>query len=303
MLCELLEMPVITILPASRVNAKHLYRGITNYTKPMDIMYKTNRRHFYIILFVFTIVFYINKILFFSSGTLENLFSYVSYPILNLQNKIVNPIKNLSERFTTISELKTKLETETIEKERLQEENIMLKSSISHLEHIVEFAGFKERYNLKDAITSQIILKQISEKGQFFYIDKGTNHSITKDMVAIYKNCLIGRVIEVFSTKSKVVFITDNSCKVAAFCFKTGTIGIYEGINEYDNAQLSFVSHLDKLEKDDLVISNGEGLIFPKGLALGKVESFKKINQVQYEVNIKPMLDIKKLSYCCLIKK
>lgn len=266
-------------------------------------MQKTNKKYLYSILFVFIIIFYINKILFLSSGILENTFSYITHSVLNFQNRIVSPIRIFKEKLTTINELQTKLANETKERENLLEENIMLKASLSHMEQVIEYVGFKNKYDLNNAITAQIIMKEISEEGHYFYIDKGSNFEITKDMVAVYKNCLIGKVIEVFPTKSRVVFITDNSCKVAAFCYKTGAIGIYEGLNDTNKAQLSFVSHLDTLSINDLVISSGEGLIFPKGLGLGKISEFKKINEVQYEITIKPLIDIKKISYCCLIKK
>lgn len=266
-------------------------------------MHKTSKQYIYIILFIFITLFYINKMLFLSTGILENMFSYITHPILNLQNKIVSPIRAFTEKLTTIDELQTKLANETKIKENLLEENIMLKSSLAHMEQVIEFVGFKKKYDLNNAITTQIIMKEITQEGHYFYIDKGSNSQITKDMVAIHKNCLIGRIIEVYPTKSRAVFITDNSCKVAAFCFKTGAIGIYEGVNETNKAHLSFVSHLDTIALDDLVISSGEGLIFPKGLGLGRINDFKKINEVQYEVNIKPIIDIKKISYCCLIKK
>jgi len=241
--------------------------------------------------------------MFISSGMLENLFSYITLPILNLQNRIVSPIRTFTEKLASVEILQKKLEHEIKERETLLEENIMLKSSLAHLEQVVEFMSFKTRYDLNNAITTQIMMREISHNGHFFYIDKGSNNGVTKDMVTVYKNCLIGKVIEVFATKSRAVFISDSVCKVAAFCFKTGAIGIYEGVNETDKAQLSFVSHLDSLATDDLVLSSGEGLIFPKGLGLGRISDFKKVNEVQYEVNIKPLIDINKISYCSLVKK
>lgn len=266
-------------------------------------MYKTSKQYIYIILFILASLFYINKILFLSTGILENTLSYITYPILKLQNRIVSPIREFREKLTNIEALQKKLEQEIKERENLLEENIMLKASLAHLEQVIEFTNFKTRYDLNNATTAQIMMREITENGHSFYLDKGSNAGISKDMVCVYKNCLVGKVTEVFPTKSRAVFITDTVCKVAAFCFKTGAIGIYEGINEPDRTHLSFVSHLDTLAIDDLVISSGEGLIFPKGLGLGKIENFKKVNEVQYEVNIKPLIDIKTISYCCLIKK
>jgi cell shape-determining protein MreC len=61
------------------------------------------------------------------------------------------------------------------------------------------------------------------------------------------------------------------------------------------------VSHLDTLKEGDLVISQGEGLIFPRGFGLGRVKSYE-LDGVQYHVTIEPLLDVSTLTFCLLLK-
>jgi len=244
----------------------------------------------------------VHRLFFFSSNVLENIVSQLTYPIIIIQGKFSNLIDFYFQKNQSIENLKKQLKLVQNEKEDLLYDNIRFKATIGYFERIGELVEFKKRYSLNSAITAQIIMKQISDDGHCCYIDKGSCCGVAKDMAAIYKNCLIGKVVEVYPKYSKIVYITDKSCKVAVYCFKTGAIGIYEGLNKLNSAELKYVNHLNFLSKNDLVLSSGEGLIFPQGFALGKISKFTK-NEVQYDVTIKLLIDIKSIEYCQLIRK
>ncbi len=93
-------------------------------------------------------------------------------------------------------------------------------------------------------------------------------------MIAVYKGCLLGRVCEVYPWFSKLELITDKSCKIAAHGLLSKASGIYQGTNSESLAQLNHVSHLAMLQDNDVLISSGEGLVFPRGFGLGKIKRF-----------------------------
>jgi len=170
------------------------------------------------------------------------------------------------------------------------------------LENLQELIEFKKRYEISSFMSATILMRQISNDANILFIDLGSSSGIKKDMVVVYKNCLLGKISDVYPTYSKFVSITDKSCKVAACCIKSGAIGIHEGSNQIDQTKLSHVNHLDQMFEDDLIISSGDGLIFPKGFALGKVSKFSK-EGVQYNIEVKPVIDISKISHCFVIVK
>ena len=254
--------------------------------------------------FVLSIItlFCLHRLFFIKTGVFENVISYTAYPVVLFQGKLSNFFNNYNLKNQTVEKLITDLECERNEKEELLRENIQLKSSLGYLEQVKELIEFRKRYNLNSSMTAQIIMKQIANNNQICFIDKGSNAGITKDMIAIYKNCLLGRVIEVYPTYSKIIYITDKLCKVAAYCFKTGAIGIHNGLNQTNVTELKYVNHLSNLIEDDFVISSGEGLIFPQGYVLGKITKFTK-DGIEYKVNVKPLIDIQSINFCQLIKK
>lgn len=234
-------------------------------------------------------------------GGLESYASYVLYPFLLLQ-------KNLSMRLShwwfhqkTPQELAKYLLHYQNLSEQLQQEVIELKSLAQYKENTQDMRDFLQRYKTDYGHFTQILLKHF-DKNHFFLVDAGARKGITKDMIAVYKDCLIGRVIEVYPYYSKVVLITDPSCKVAALCISNNVKGIHEGIGSLEMTRLSFVNHLEKLKIDDLVVSSGEGLIFPRGFGLGRIMRWET-DGYNCVVDLKPLLDFKTLDYCYIIQK
>ena len=62
------------------------------------------------------------------------------------------------------------------------------------------------------------------------------------------------------------------------------------------------MSHLCAIQQDNLIISSGDGLIFPRGFGIARVTNFHK-NELVYTVSCKPLVDIHALTYCYVIEK
>jgi len=102
-----------------------------------------------------------------------------------------------------------------------------------------------------------------------------------------------------------VTLITDQTSKIPVVCTQTGSQGILEGLNKLDVANLSFVSHLQTMVKDDLILSSGDGLVYPKGFAAGRIVDFSlnANNGLIYLVTVKPLAPLRDIRFCCLLSK
>jgi len=254
------------------------------------------------IIFLLGLLFFVHRFLFLFSDLSKNVYSIVLYPVLLSQKYVVLPIKDFFQHRKTKQELQDLVCRLQVEKERLLSENITLNASCAYFEQIGELIHFKKRYDFSELKLSQIIFKHINNKSHFVFVNQGAWHGIKQDMVAVYKNVLIGRVVEVYPLYSKVILTTDRSCKVASFCAKTRANGIHVGQNSLEQTMLFRVSHLLRIIEGDLILSSGEGLVFPQGFALGKIVSAKK-GELYYDIKVKPILDLDRIQYCFLIKK
>jgi len=234
-------------------------------------------------------------------GAMHQLSAIILYPVLKFQKMVVEPIKHWSERRASTAELYVTIDALRAEQEASVAENIRLQSAIAYHNDIDELVTFNKRYT-DNGFVAQILVKNLSNREHFFLVEGGSAQGIDKDMVATYKNNLIGRVVEVYQWYSKVQLITDASCQVAAFCTRTRAQGIHKGTGDQSESILDYVSHLDRLQADDLVVSSGEGLVFPKGFALGKIVSYVPDDLYQ-QVTVKPIVDFRSIKYCTLLAK
>jgi rod shape-determining protein MreC len=255
------------------------------------------------ILIVCALFFFMaHRLFFFKPGILETVSSLVVYPFVRLQQRITDPIARFIENRQTHATLEKTIKTLQQEKKKLLADVVALHSALWYEKKTRAVHTFLERYKLERCPCVQIIMKQSSPYEHSFLIDYGSMHGAEVDMVAVYNNCIIGRVAHVYPYYSKVISCADPLCKIPVQCSKSRAKGIYEGTTyEYAGA-LRFVSHLENLVNDELVISSGEGVIFPEGLAVGNIAWFER-EGLQYNVGVKPLVSLNELDYCYLVKK
>lgn len=254
------------------------------------------------ILALIVLFFVLHRLLSLTPSYLEVSASVLLYPIIKMQNALITPLQKYLKKRKKNDQLQAHITFLQEYNANLLAENIALHSLHEHAEKIQELVKFREKYTVQNAYLTQVVMKQFSEHEHSFLVDNGSNHGISIDMVAVYKNCLVGRVSEVYPYYSKVILITDPECKVAAYCRNSKARGIHEGCNKKKQTMLQFVSHLHHLKENDFVVSSGEGLVFPQGFCLGRIKFFKS-DGLYYKILIKPMLKFNELEFCYLIKK
>lgn len=226
--------------------------------------------------------------------------SCIISPVLRAQHMLLYPIKqyyhlSCQEHAATIKSLEQVCD-------QLKSELVELYSTYDFAKDTQELVQYKKRYRTDTYLLTQIIYRQCNDNEQYVLIDKGSAHGVLPDMVAVYKNVLIGRVIECYPYYSKVVLITDPRCKVAVYCARTKATGIAEGTCDISRFVVTHVSHLDTVQEGDYIISSGSGLVFPKGFGLGVIEHFVH-DGLFYTIYAKPFIALDHVEYCYLMQK
>jgi len=235
------------------------------------------------------------------SSFMTRLSSYIAYPVLKGYRVAVAPLKQWAERRDSIWTLRSQLHEQNRELADLRAQNIYLRASMAYMQGVDELRTFKKRYQ-KEGKIARVLARDFSEHSHHFYIDLGERDNMRKDMVVTYKNNLIGKIAEVYPWYSKVCLITDRHCNVSAYGASTKAHGIHEGSNKEGAASLCHVSHLAPAKKGELVFSSGEGLLFPAGLALGRITSCQTKGLCQ-EISVTPLCDMKEIEYCSVVAR
>lgn len=239
---------------------------------------------------------------FFAGEIMKNFSCYFLYPTLKVQADLVDSVKDLIYDRKDMKYIKKTIYQLHKECEGLRAENIKLLAVQNAIQEITEIAEFRKQYNMENARISRILCKHFSPQEHYFLIDGGSDQGLACDMVVVYNNCLVGKIEQVYARYSKVILVTDELCKVAAYCAKTQSNGIYQGCNNIKKASLLYVPHFKDMILHDTLLSSGQGTIFPAGFSLGSIESFSS-DGLHYQITVKPHLDFESLTHCLVITR
>lgn len=259
------------------------------------------KKTFSIIVMACLLSFISNRIFFYHQGFLERTAAKIVYPFIWVSGTVASTLQSMTAKKVTYAALQEKYQQLCHDHSILLEEVVSLHAQEHLYNQIKELVEFKERYNHQDSILAKILVKNIASNEHYFLVNCGKHQGITQDMVALYQNNLIGRVTEAYDSYSKVLLITDQHCKIAAYTGKTHADGIAHGYNCISRCKLTYVSHLFKIEDNDLVISSGQGLVFPEGFCLGKIVShILQEKSLYHQIEIEPLVTLESITHCLL---
>jgi rod shape-determining protein MreC len=237
-------------------------------------------------------------------GTFDRCISCLAFPLVQLDRLVLDPLVHLYEEFKRRSMIDDAYKTVVKERDELQAQLCEMKATEHFIHETEEIRSFKEQYKNSNAVLVRVLMRQSGVDGNFFLVDAGSNKGIHKDTAVVFKNCLVGKVTEVYPYYSKIVLISDPSCKVASYCDGTGTQGIYQGVGAESTGSLTHVGHLSHVQEGDTVFSSGEGMVFPRGFGIGTIKSFvKNEGDMQYTIVVAPFLDFSTVDYCYILEK
>lgn len=234
------------------------------------------------------------------SGFAEQCGSCFLFPFLKLQQWCVQPVQRFFVECNRLKHIHTEFVDLRKKCEKLAAENTMLKATQAFFcdsKHVIEF---QKRYAEDTACLAHIMTYHLSPQQHIAYIDVGVLSGVTTQMVAVYKNTVIGNVVAVYPWHSKLQLITDPQSKVSVYAHATGARGMYYGTGDLHKSFLMRVDHLELLCNDDELFTTGHGQLFPRGYKVGTMVSFED-QGVHYKAVVKPAFDPSAIRYCTLI--
>jgi rod shape-determining protein MreC len=231
----------------------------------------------------------------------KNCYASFTYPFFKIQQSVISPLVDFIQSYQEQKKAFARLKMLEQENENLRARLIEAHASLDYVSEVQELVEYRKQFDELSGRIVKVLSRNLSEREHTVLIDRGSYHGIELDMVAVHKNCLVGRVSEVYPFYSKVTLITDKTCKVAAYCKNTKATGIHAGENSIQTS-LQRVNHLSALEGSDAILSSGEGLIFPQGFLIGYIQEVY-YDGVYKTARIKPAIDVTTLSCCIILQK
>ncbi|WP_050615920.1 rod shape-determining protein MreC [Bacillus testis] len=200
-------------------------------------------------------------------------------------------LRNLQKTYEENEKLKARLDEYVQLKGQVQE----LKNDNEELRAILDKKDDLSKYS---PIHATVIGRNPDRWQENIQINKGTHHGVEKNMAVITSKGLIGKVKSTTSLHSTVQLVTsmDPKHRISAQVQigKNKAFGFIEGYDTKKKRLLLKKIDTDvKVKKGSVVTTSGLGLVFPKGLQIGTVESVKVdqygLTQTAY---VKPFADL-----------
>lgn len=177
----------------------------------------------------------------------------------------------------------------------LQERNKVLSERIIHLEiENKEVDKLKALLNLKvsgsyNGKATRIIRASLDYASQSMLVMLGESEGVNNHSFVVDGEALLGKVIEVGSNTSEVAMITNINSRTPVILVDSGMKAVLSGEGGGHMLKISYLSGTDEVVDGEVVVTSGDGIIYPHGIVVGHV---RKENS---EVFVEPMFSMNEL--------
>ena len=165
---------------------------------------------------------------------------------------------------------------------KLKKENIELKTTIENTNFItLENERLKKIIDDYIIVSDEIIAKVLIDKQSPFLrsmiINKGSKNNIKLGMAVLDGEFLVGKVVEVNFTTSRVLLLSDLNSKIPVTIEPEGYQSILSGTGK-NNGIIQYSKEEIFLKEGSSVFTSGSGALFKSGIPIGKITNKIKVD-------------------------
>ena len=176
------------------------------------------------------------------------------------------------------------LDSKILETNYIISENERLKKTIDDISY------------LSDEILAKVIVDKQSPFLKSIILNKGSKHGAKLGMAVLDEKYLVGKIVEVNFTTSRVLLLSDLNSKIPVDIMPNGTLSILSGTG-LNHGIIQYVRDQELIENDHTVFTSGAGGLFKSGIPVGKIEK----NLTDNELKVNFYSDYSQLRYVKLV--
>ena len=133
-------------------------------------------------------------------------------------------------------------------------------------------------------------------------INKGTIHDVFEGQSVLDDTGIVGQVIEVGTTNSRVLLISDITHALPVRINRNNVRLVASGNGSLSELTLEHVAHSADMQVGDLLVSSGLGKVFPEGYPVGTISAIIRDESKPFaSVKVKPSARLDRLKYLLLL--
>jgi len=188
----------------------------------------------------------------------------VSIPEKQLQKSItiINEHVSMYSEYKVMENKIRQLENNNLNSNFLQSENSRLKRLID--EYITE----------SDELVAKVLLDKDSPFLKSIIVNKGSKDKVSLGMAVLDENYLVGKIVEVNYSTSRVLLISDLNSKIPVIIEPGNVQSILSGSGK-DHGEIQYFKSSREISSENVVFTSGSGGIFKAGIPVGKIENVR----------------------------
>ena len=203
------------------------------------------------------------------------------------ENYLQNSYNNIQEHFTYFDDY-LKIKKENKELKSKIENNNFITSENERLKKIID-----DYILVSDEIIAKVLIDKQSPFLRSMIINKGSKNNIKLGMAVLDGEFLVGKVVEVNFTTSRVLLLSDLNSKIPVIIEPDGYQSILSGTGRNDGV-IQYSKEEIFIRDGSSVYTSGSGAIFKSGIPVGKISN--KI-QVNYHTDFSQLKFVKVVSF------
>jgi rod shape-determining protein MreC len=184
---------------------------------------------------------------------------------------------------------------------QLQQQIVSLQEQVAEARILAALVNYAREQPDSSYLASKVIGRDVSPFLRSIWIGNGSDSGIERNMPVVTEQGLVGRVVEVFATASRIQLVTDPAAAVNVRLQTSRADGVLA-------AQLNGELSVDLIDQNktvtpgELVLTSGLGGGFPADIPIGKVISVQKRDfAVFQQAVIQPSVDYANLEIVLVI--
>lgn len=235
-----------------------------------------------------------------ASVLVSEIFGMATQPFVSISSSLSKGTASFLGSFVNANEISRENEELREQVRELNEKLAAFEQYKHENEYLREYLEVKEQNPDFKFETAEVIQRDPNNRFCSFMIDKGSLSGIEYLDPVITADGLVGRVVEVGYTYSKVATILDVEMDVGCYDVRTRDTGVLEGDAALAADGMCKMSPLPRetvAAKGDLILTTGIGGLFPKDIMIGKIQhvSVESHGKSTYAV-VKPAAQIATLT-------
>ena len=184
--------------------------------------------------------------------------------------------------------------------QRLRVEALVVTETLEENRRLRRLLDLRARLPL-DTLPGEIIAREWGGWVRSLTVNRGRADEIRRLTAVISPDGLVGRVVEVRPGTSVVQILTDPASTVGAHVLRTRTPGIVEG-EPRGTVRFKYMARDGGLAVGDLVVTSGQGGLFPRGVPIGRVRNLdQKTSALFHHAILEPVVDLVRIDEVLLV--